>query len=126
MSKFHAVVWIDHSRAEVLQFDPDEVEAQQVRAHHHATRQHHSAVRDEHEFHAAVAEALVGVTEVLITGPGSAPVDFESYCRKHRPAVLKQLAGVQKVDHPTPAQLVALARDFFLRHDRMQGVPTPT
>jgi hypothetical protein len=30
------------------------------------------------------------------------------------------------VDQPTEPQLVALARRWFLRHDRMTGVPTPT
>jgi hypothetical protein len=29
------------------------------------------------------------------------------------------------VDHPSDKQLVALARQFFLKHDRMAGVPTP-
>jgi hypothetical protein len=30
------------------------------------------------------------------------------------------------VDHPSENQLVALARQYFLKYDRMSGVPTPT
>jgi len=30
------------------------------------------------------------------------------------------------VDHPSDRQLVALARQYFLRHDRMAGTPVPT
>jgi hypothetical protein len=30
------------------------------------------------------------------------------------------------VDHPSDRQLVALARQYFLRHDRMTGTPVPT
>jgi hypothetical protein len=52
--------------------------------------------------------------------------DFERYAHKHRPALAKHLVGRELVDHPTEPQLVALARQWFLKHDRMTGVPTPT
>ncbi len=50
MTLFHAVVWIDHQSAQVLQFDAEHVQASKVKAHSHHTPQHGSEVRTQHEF----------------------------------------------------------------------------
>ncbi|MEO8137328.1 MAG: hypothetical protein ABI831_25520, partial [Betaproteobacteria bacterium] len=72
MTLFHAVVWIDHHNAQVLQFDADHMKSQKVKAHTHHTRQHGSKVRTEHEFFGEVCDSLAGVTEVLVTGSHTA------------------------------------------------------
>lgn len=126
MPLFHAVVRIDHHSAQVLQFDANQVQAQALKAHSHPTKQHGSAVRAEHEFFGEVCDALAGITEVLVAGSHTAQADFKHYVAKHRPAVAAQIVGYETVDHPSDNQLVALARDFFLKYDRMAGVPTPT
>lgn len=126
MTLFHAVVFVDHQAAQVLQFDAEQVQPRKVHAHSHPTRQHGSAVRSEHEFFAAVCDALDGITEVLATGPHTGLADFQHYVHKHRPALAAKIVDYQVVDHPSDKQLVALARQFFLKHDRMAGVPTPT
>ncbi len=126
MTMFHAVVQIDHHQAQVLQFDAEHVQAQKVKASTHHTRQHGSAVRTEHEFYAHVCEALAGIPEVLVAGSQQAQADFRHYVEKHRPAVAKQIVGYETIDHPTEAQLVAMARKYFVKADRMLGTPTPT
>lgn len=126
MTTFHAVVRIDHQTAEVLQFDAEHVQAQKVKAHSHHTAQHGSAVRTQHEFFGQVCDALAGITEVLVVGSKTAQADFRHYVEKHRPALVKQVVGYETVDHPTPNQLVAFARQYFLKYDRMAGTPTPT
>ena len=126
MALFHAVVRLDHHSAQVLQFDASQVQSQALKAHSHPTKQHGSAVRTEHEFFGEVCDALAGISEVLVAGSHTAQADFKHYVGKHRPAVAAQIAGYETVDHPTDNQLVALARDFFLKYDRMAGVPTPT
>lgn len=126
MTMFHAVVWIDHQSAQILQFDAEHVQAQKVKAHSHHTAQHGSTVRTEHEFFGTVCDALDGITEVLVVGPKTGIADFEHYLKKHRAAVAAQVVGFEVVDHPSENQLVALARKFFLKHDRMSGVPTPS
>lgn len=126
MTMFHAVVQIDHHQAQVLQFDAEHVQAQKVKASTHHTRQHGSAVRSEHEFYAHVCEALAGIPEVLVAGSQQAQADFRHYVEKHRPAVAKQIVGYETIDHPTEAQLVAMARKAFVKIDRMAGTPTPT
>ncbi|MEO7728997.1 MAG: hypothetical protein ABIS45_17225 [Burkholderiales bacterium] len=125
MSLFHAVVWTDHHSAQVLQFDSAHVQAQKVEEHTHHTRKHKSGVRTEHEFFGEVCDALAGVAEVLVTGSHTAQADFRHYVEKHRPVVSKQIVGWETVDHPSEGQLLALARKYFEKHDRMAGTPTP-
>jgi stalled ribosome rescue protein Dom34 len=124
MPHSHAVVRIDHQQAQVLQFDAEHLQAQKVKAHSDHTRQHGSAVRTEHEFFGDVCDALAGIAEVLVTGPHTAQADFRHYVDKHCPAVARQIVGWETVDHPTEGQLVALARKYFLAHDRMTGTST--
>lgn len=126
MTLFHAVVWTDHHEAQVLEFNADEVHARRVRSHAHPTAQHGSAVRSQHEFFAQLCDALDGVSEILVTGSKTSLADFRHYVEKHRPQVAGRLAGYEVVDHPSERQLVALAREFFVRHDRMNGTPTPS
>ncbi len=124
MPLFHAVVWLDHQRAQVLQFDAAHVQAQKIKTHTHHTRQHGSLVRTEHEYFGEVCDALVGVHEVLITGSHTVQVDFKHFAEKHRPQVAALIAGYETVDHPSERQLLALARKYFVRFDRMVGQPT--
>jgi hypothetical protein len=126
MTMFHAVVWTDHQTAQVLQFDAEHVQAQRVKAHTHHTAQHGSGVRSEHEFFADLCDALVGIPEVLVTGSRTACADFRHYVDKHRAALAPHLVGYEVVDHPSEKQLVALARRYFLKYDRMAGTPTPS
>lgn len=126
MSTIHAVLHVDHQAAQVLQFDAEHVEAQKIKAHTHHTRQHGSTVRTEHEFFGHVCDALAGIAEVLVVGSHTAQADFRHYADKHRPETARRIVGYETTDHPTENQLVALARQYFLKYDRMAGKPTPT
>ena len=125
MTMFHAIVWLDHQSAKVLQFDEEHVQAEKVKAHSHHTKQHGNAVRSEHEFFADVCESLNGIEEVLVVGSSTAQADFKHYVDKHRPQTAAHIVAYETVDHPTENQLVALARQYFLKHDRMSGTPSP-
>jgi hypothetical protein len=125
MTITHAVVWTDHQAAQVLRFDAEAVKADKVHASNHYTRQHHSGVRTEHEFFSELCGALDGIDKVLITGSHTAVADFRHYAEKHRPHVATRIAGYEVVDHPTENQLVALARQYFLKHERMRGITNP-
>ena len=124
MSHSHAVVWTDHQAAQVLQFDAEHSKATKVRSHNHYTRQHASTVRTEHEFFGAVCDALDTISEVLVTGSHTAIADFRHYAEKHRPHTAARIVGYEVVDHPTENQLVAAARKFFLRYDKMAAPPS--
>ena len=125
MSLTHAIVWTDHRTAEVLQFDAEHVRAQKVRAHSHYTRQHESGVRTEHEFFGEVCDALKGIDEVVVTGSHKAIADFRHYAEKHRAHTATRIVGYEVIDRPTDNQLVALAHQYFLKHDRMKGINNP-
>ncbi len=124
MSLFHAVVHIDHHHAQILQFDAEQVQASKLKAHDYDTRQHASGVRSEHEFFGQVCDALAGIREVLVTGSQTALSDFRHYVEKHRPPVVLQIVGWESVNHPSENQLVAFARQFFVKHNRMTGIPS--
>lgn len=126
MTLFHAVVWIDHQSAQILQFDAEHVQASKVKAHSHHTAQHGSEVRTQHEFFAQVCDVLAGIPEVLAVGPRTGLADFERYVRKHRAETATRVLGYEVVDHPSEKQLVAMARTAFLKIDRMNGTPVPS
>ena len=126
MTLFHAVVWIDHHSAQILQFDAEHVQASKVKAHTHHTAQHGSKVRTEHEFFGQVCDALAGIPEVLAVGPRTGLTAFEHYAKKHRAEAAAHIVAYEVQDHPTENQLVALARQYFLKFDRKSGTPTPS
>ena len=126
MTLFHAVAWVDHQSAQILQFDAEHIQAQKVKSHSHHTRQHGSSVRTEHEYYAEVCDALAGVSEVLMVGPKTGLADFRHYVDKHRASVDRQIVGWEVLERISEAQLVAMARQYFLKYDRMAGTPTPS
>ena len=119
MSLYHAVAFVDHQSAEVLQFDSTSVLDRKIREHRHFTRQHASGVRDEHEFFGSVCDAMEGIAEVLVAGRHTGIADFRHYVDKHRPLTAACIVGYEVVDHPTENQLVALGRKHFAKVDRM-------
>lgn len=64
------------------------------------------------------------MTEVLLTRLANARLEFREPCKHHAPAVDKALVDVVNSDHPTDAQLVALARTYFLKFDQASADPT--
>jgi hypothetical protein len=143
MSTYHAIVWLDRSEAHVIMFDREHVESQRIksRSTHKATgghtgshqgsgrgpgaQGHHSPAgghnsSDDNYYH-AVAESLKGVHEVLVTGPAQAKDEFKAHCERHDKDIAKAIVGVVSSDHPSDGQLVAMAKQYFLKHDRMQG-----
>lgn len=125
MSLYHAVAFVDHQSAQVLQFGSDPTEARKLHEHSRFTRQHGSGVRTEHEFFGQVCDALDGIAEVLVVGGHTGLADFRHYAEKHRPLTAQRIVDYQVVDHPTENQLVALARKHFIKYDQMVGIPLP-
>lgn len=126
MSLLHAVAFVDHQSAQVLQFDSEHVVERKVHEQLHFTRQHGSGVRTEHEFFGQVCDALDGIAEVLVVGGHTGLADFRHYVDKHRRPTAKHIVGYEVVDHPTENQLVALARKHFVKYDQKAGTHTPT
>ena len=123
MTTFHAVVWMDHQEAHVLMFDREHVQAQRIKARSHLTLKHGHLSADK-DFFKDIAQALEGVSEVLVTGPAKAKIEFRDFCKHHAHAVDKAIVDVVSSDHPTDAQVVALAREYFLKYDQKAADPS--
>lgn len=118
MSFVHAVGWLDHYRAQVLQFDASQNLARQVASHLHYTRQQGSRMRCADEFYGEICDALAGSAAVLVAGAHEVQGDFHRFVDKHRPSVGARILDWQTLDHPTGDELVAFAR----RHFSVRGV----
>lgn len=126
MSHSHAIVWIDHAEAHVININPDDVESSIVKPSNPHKHLHHKsgavgsghAAEDQHYYH-EVVDALRGTQEVLIVGPSSAKLNLIKHIHAHDHELVASIIGVETVDHPTDAQLVAYARKYFEAADRM-------
>ena len=117
MTTFHAVVWMDHHEAHVLMFDREHVESQRIKSRSH--HKHQGKSNDLAVLFAETAKALHGSHEVLVTGPGKARDEFRDWCQHHDSAVAKAIVDSVASDHPSDAQVVAMARQYFKKFDQM-------
>ena len=122
MSTFHAVVWMDHQEAHVLMFDREHMEAQRIRSRSH--HKHQGKAGDTAAFYAEVAKALAGAREVLLTGPGLARMEFRDWCNSHQKGIAGAVVDSIVSDHPSDAQLVAMAKQYFKKFDAMGADPS--
>jgi hypothetical protein len=124
---YHAVIWIDHHEARVFHFSPTEVERLVLHPDHPTRHIHHKAnsigsghAPADHEYLHAVAESVAGAGAVLIAGPANAKSELVEHIRLHDPGLVKAIAGMETVDHPSDTQLVAYARKYLAATDRMR------
>jgi stalled ribosome rescue protein Dom34 len=123
---YHAVVWIDHREARVFHFSPSDVERLVLRPDNPTLHIHHKAnsignghAAEDHNYLHAVAQAVSDAGAVLITGPANAKTELVKHIHQHDPKLAGRVAGVETVDHPSDAALVAHARQYFRTADRM-------
>ncbi len=127
MHHYHAVVWIDHREARVFHFNPTDVEKLVLHPDNPTKQVHHKAnsigsghAAADQDFLHAVAELIADAGAVLITGPANAKNDLVKHIDHHDPKLMKIIAGVETVDHPSDPQLVAHAKHYLAATDRMQ------
>lgn len=126
MSHYHAVVWLDHSEAHVMHISLDDVEKSIVHPakphnHLHAKSGTVGAGRqaEDKSYYHAIVEALSGAQEILVVGPAQAKLQLIKHIHTHDQAMADKVVGVETIDHPSDAQLVAYARKYFVAKDRM-------
>jgi stalled ribosome rescue protein Dom34 len=124
--RYHAAIWIDHREARVFHFDPTDVEKLVLHPDNPTRHIHHKAnsigsgnAPTDRNFLQAVAESVADAGAVLITGPANAKTELVEHIQLHDPRLTKVIAGVETVDHPSDAQLVAYARKYLKATDRM-------
>ena len=126
MSHFHAVIWIDHREARVFHFSPTEAEKLVLYPDNPTKHIHHKAnsigsghAAADKDFLHAVIQSVADAGAVLIAGPANAKTELVKHIHEHDPELMKRIAGVETVDHPSDAQLVAYARHYLGATDRM-------
>lgn len=128
MSYQHAIVWIDHRHATVIDFMVDDQHVHLVEREGGPRRIHTKsglpgAGKDNGDpvFFDSVVEAIGDAREVLITGPGNAKLSFRKDLEQRHAKVAKRVVGVESLDHPSNGELLAFARKYFKRFDALQG-----
>lgn len=112
-----SVVWIDREQAKVFQISQEKMERKSIRAkhveHHTHSIEEIDRARFARAFFTEVAKDLEGASSILILGPGLAKHQFQTHLVEHHPMLAKRIAGCETVDHPTDAQIAAMAQTFF-------------
>ena len=117
---FHAIVWIDHSRAKVFHVGLSGENEIILHPHLPTRHLHHKAnsigsghVGLDKEFFAQVMNAVCDAGEILVIGPASAKTELAKYLRDKHPQIADRVVAVEAVDHPSDAEIVAYAKRHF-------------
>jgi stalled ribosome rescue protein Dom34 len=124
----HVAVWLDHKEARIFHIHPNASDETTVLAplhnihHKHPrgageSRQHPN---DAKQFYHDVSRALADAEEILVLGPGEAKFELFKYVHTHEHDLEPKIIGMETVDHPTDAQLVAYAKKHFIKSDRLR------
>jgi stalled ribosome rescue protein Dom34 len=120
----HVVIWIDHKEAHILYYDSSLnqlIKSQSNHPHvHHKANEIGSgkALEDRKYFHSVICAVAI-VNEILVMGPGSAKIEFLKFVALHEPILSKKIIGVETCDHPTDPQIIAFAKKYFHRIDKL-------
>jgi hypothetical protein len=128
----YGVVWIDHKEARVFEVDGDVIRPAVINAPgphiHRKPKDQVVRVRnhpnDERRFFREVARALEGRGQILLVGPSQTKLRFFRHLQTYDLGLEARIVGIETLDHPTDAQLVAHVRDYFHQASARQGVAT--
>lgn len=112
------VVWMDSEHAKVFRVKGGDILIVKVLRHdrdHHTANKNDSKQKDSPRFFQDVADHLKSTNDrVLLVGPGVSKNHFVTYLdRHHQKALAQRIVGTETMDHPTDAQVVAYARQYF-------------
>ena len=116
----NAVVWLDHTKAQVIHFDKDASESESLKTHstHAHPRQNHADTHanedDNTAFYVDIAAALKDAEQILVVGPAQEKTAFVKYLTAKVPDVAGKVKAVETVDHPSDGQLLTYARRHFV------------
>lgn len=127
MQTNHVAIWIDHKEAHILYFDASKNEfiksdSSKQHLHHKANAIGSGKTPIDHEFFHKVISAVASIKEILILGPGSTKTELVKHAAAHDPVAFRAIVGVETVDHPTDAQIIAYAKKYFVGVDNMKGI----
>jgi len=128
MTYQHAIVWLDHREAKVIDFSIDHKHVVGIENLDAPRKIHRKAgiIGDGHEgndrlFYDEVVKALGTAREVVIAGPGLAKNEFKRHIDAKHAGMAKRVVGVESMDHPSEGELLSYARKYFKRVDALRG-----
>lgn len=129
MSYQHAVLWIDHVHARVIDFSVDdrhvtavERDTDQRQVHRRSGTPGSGKLPVDHAFFDEVVTALGDAREILIVGPGGAKQELMHELQARHAEVAKRVVAVETADHPSDGELLAFARKYFKKVDALRGL----
>jgi len=127
MSYQHAVVWLDHLRAVVIDFSIDKEHVHLVPSNTEHRQVHRKAgttgpgkAEEDHAYFDDVVAAIGDAREILIVGPGVTKTSFMRDLEHRHAGVAKLVVSVEAVDHPQVDELLTYARKYFRRIDNLR------
>jgi stalled ribosome rescue protein Dom34 len=126
VSHVHAIVWLDHLNARVVEFSDGagetitvESESTDRQLHRKSGKPGSGHAPDNVAFFHDLATTIADIREILITGPGTAKIAFKRYVDEHHPDLARRVVGVETMDHPSDGELLAHGRQYFRRVDQL-------
>jgi hypothetical protein len=126
MTHTHAVIWLDHKRAQVIRFGRETSESSAVRHEGGERHLHHKkgAIGSGHAaedpaYYEQILAAVGDTPELLVAGPANAKLEFVKHIHKKHPTLVDRLVGVETLDHPSEGELLKFARAYFKAADAM-------
>jgi stalled ribosome rescue protein Dom34 len=122
---YHAVVWIDHKQARVFHFNVEEADRTVVKDHivrdiHAREPRTGQRIEENKRFFEDVAKAIADAGAILIVGPAQEKDFFAKFLSQKHPSIRAHVEAVEKADHPTDGELLALARRYVKAADHMR------
>ena len=130
MSYQHAVVWLDHLRAVVIDFAVDQHNVHVVTSDTEHRQVHRKSgpmpgsgfkAAEDRAFFDGIVDAIGDAREILIVGPGQAKTAFRHDLEHRHANVAKLVVAVETADHPTNDELLKFAKKYFKRVDNLRG-----
>lgn len=126
---YHMVIWIDHREARIFHVSRRDGAERHVlhpdrptkHIHHKANSIGSGHAPVDHAYLEAVSAGVGEAVALLIVGPGTAKTELSSYIQEHHPRLAKAIVGVEALDHPSDAEIIAMAKKYFKSSDRMQS-----
>jgi hypothetical protein len=113
----YIAIWIDHEQARICHVAPNTLVTRPPHSIHRDPARSAVEAKDHPEatrrFFGEVSRSLGDTVGILIVGPSSAKHEFLRYLQMHDPSVELRIAGVETLDRPSDAQLIALANKHF-------------
>jgi stalled ribosome rescue protein Dom34 len=76
-------------------------------------------VHEDGAYLKSIADTLGAAHEIVVCGPAAAKDEFVSWLEAHAPEIRARVVGVEAMDQATGGEIVAFAKKYFVRKDRM-------